>query len=193
MTACVISFSADRGDLAVQQRPDQCPLAVGRQVRAGKRGPQVGLRRHHPAEPEQLVFEVVQLAWTGPPRSPRPWPPAPRPRSARSRGADQRLATRPAIRSSVAAETLPVSSDRISPALASAVLAGSVSARRRRVLGVQQRGHGEQVVAESVGRRLVRGHGGELIAGLRQGGSARAPHQLTPAFPSSSCCLALVS
>jgi len=49
------------GHLAAQQRAEQLVLALGRDEGAGKRGSQLRLGVHDPAEPEQLVFEVVQL------------------------------------------------------------------------------------------------------------------------------------
>src|SRR5712691_5022195 len=48
-------------DLAREQRVQQLLFVVGRDERIRQRGPQVRLGVDHPAEPEQLILELVQL------------------------------------------------------------------------------------------------------------------------------------
>jgi hypothetical protein len=53
--------ASDRRDLAVEQPVQQRLLAVGGQVAVGQRGPQLRLPVDDALEPEQLVFDLVEL------------------------------------------------------------------------------------------------------------------------------------
>src|SRR5215472_2981784 len=178
------------GHLAAQQRVEQLVLAVGRDERAGQRGPELRLGVHDPAEPEQLVLDVVQLVLplgdlddreraellgrVGDVRWLRPA------QADQATDQPQRLGRDPRR------EQVP-GQGRLGPGLPGRI--GQHPAQRG--MGVQQPCHGEQLVAQPTEVGAAGDDRGELLLGLGERGPAGPSHcassSLTGPSPAWRC------